>query len=121
MRSGRGASAVAPLASQERHGLHAVSGDVQMDGGIGVAESLLRQPDIAGTVFDQENVDRAASSGPGHDLPHFAAGNVDASSVAAVTAHWLSLCCGNLAFTSQKSLMLFTRLSNASSCTGLLR
>src|SRR6202011_5562044 len=29
-------------------------------------------------------------------------------------AHALCLCCGNLTFVSQKSLMLFTRLSNAS-------
>ena len=36
-------------------------------------------------------------------------------------AHPLHLCCGNLTLVSQKSLMLFTRLSNASSCTGLLR
>src|ERR1700683_2930337 len=36
-------------------------------------------------------------------------------------AHPPCLCCGNLTFVSQKSLMLFTRFSNASSCTGLLR
>ena len=35
--------------------------------------------------------------------------------------HALCLCRGNLALVSQKSLMLFTRLSNASNCTGLLR
>ncbi len=29
--------------------------------------------------------------------------------------------CGNLALVSQKSLMLFTRLSNAFNCTGLQR
>ena len=30
---------------------------VQMDGRIGVAERFLRQPDITGTVFDQENLE----------------------------------------------------------------
>jgi hypothetical protein len=36
-------------------------------------------------------------------------------------AYPLSCCCGNLALTSQNELMLCTRLSNASSSTGLLR
>ena len=35
--------------------------------------------------------------------------------------HPLCSCCGNLTLVSQKSLMLFTRLSNASNCTGLVR
>ena len=29
---------------------------MQTDGPVGVAEGFLRQPDIAGTVFDQENL-----------------------------------------------------------------
>jgi hypothetical protein len=36
-------------------------------------------------------------------------------------AHVLCHCRGNLTFVSQKSLMLFTRLSNSSSCTGFVR
>src|ERR1700678_1355650 len=36
-------------------------------------------------------------------------------------AHPPCLCCGSLTLVNQKSLMLFTRLSNASSCTGLVR
>jgi hypothetical protein len=34
---------------------------------------------------------------------------------------WFERCCGSEALSSQKSLMLFTRFSKASNCTGLLR
>ena len=62
-----------------------------------LVEHLAEQAGVAGVVFDQQNrFDR-------------------------FLAHPLCACCGNLAFVSQKSLMLFTRLSNASNCTGLLR
>src|ERR1700722_1738119 len=47
--------AVDPLVSQKGHGLHAVRSDMQVDGRVGVAEGFLRQPDIAGIVFDQQN------------------------------------------------------------------
>ena len=46
---------VLALVPQKGHGLDAVGGHVQMDGRVGVAEGFLRQPDIAGAVFDQEN------------------------------------------------------------------
>ena len=55
-----------PLAPQKGHGLHAVGGHVQMDGPIGIAEGFLRQPDIAGTVFDQENFYGHTVSSDGH-------------------------------------------------------
>ena len=55
MRSGRGAWTLVAFAPQEGHGLHAVGGHVQAHGLVGVAEGFLRQPDIAGTVFDQEH------------------------------------------------------------------
>jgi hypothetical protein len=41
--------------SQESHCRYAVGGDVQVDTRSGLAEGFLCQPDIAGTVFDQEN------------------------------------------------------------------
>ena len=44
-----------PFVPQKGHGLHAVGSHMQMDGHIGVAEGFLRQPDVTGTVFDQEN------------------------------------------------------------------
>jgi hypothetical protein len=47
---------VDPLVTQESHGLHAVDDHVQLDGLVGSAKGFLRQPDIAGTVFDQENL-----------------------------------------------------------------
>ena len=53
--------------------------------------------DVAGVVFDQENR---------FDCFH---------------GRQLCVGCGNLTLVSQKSLMLFTRLSNASNCTGLVR
>ncbi len=60
-------------------------------------EHLPEQPRVAGIVFDQEE-----------DLGRS-------------LAHASSACSGNLTFVSQKSLMLFTRASNSSSCTGLDR
>jgi hypothetical protein len=42
-------------ASQNGHGRDAVGSNVQMDIRIGIAEGFLRQSDITGTVFDQEN------------------------------------------------------------------
>ena len=47
---------VSSLVPQEGHGLHSVGSHVQVDGHVGIAEGFLRQPDIAGTVFDQENL-----------------------------------------------------------------
>src|ERR1700682_861113 len=61
---------VSPLVSQKRHGLYAVSSHVHTDGPVGVAENLLRQPDVTGAVFDQENLDRQTfSSACFHDFP----------------------------------------------------
>ena len=37
---------------------HAVTGYMQMDGLIGIAEGFLRQPDVSGAVFDEKNLDR---------------------------------------------------------------
>jgi hypothetical protein len=42
-----------PFAPQEGHCLHAIRSHVQTDVSIRVAESFLRQPDVAGTVFHQ--------------------------------------------------------------------
>jgi hypothetical protein len=58
------------------------------------AEHLAHQASVSGTVFDQEN---------------------------AGDCHQVLLCWGSSVLINQKSLMLFTRSSNASSCTGLLR
>jgi hypothetical protein len=40
---------------QKCHSLHAITGYVQTDALIGGAKGFLRQPDVTGTVFDQEN------------------------------------------------------------------
>src|SRR5680860_384773 len=47
---------VGPLSSHKSHGLHAVGSNMQLDGSIGSVEDFLGQPDITGTVFDQENI-----------------------------------------------------------------
>ena len=60
-------------------------------------EPLAEQTGVSGVVFDQEDrFDR-------------------------FLVHPLCVCCGNLTFVSQKSLMLFTKPSKASNCTGLQR
>jgi hypothetical protein len=41
------------LAPQEGHRLNSIGSHVQMDCLVGSAEHLLRQPDIAKTVFDE--------------------------------------------------------------------
>ena len=46
-----------PLATQKGHGLDAVERNMQMDRRAGFAKGFLRQPDVARTVFDQENLD----------------------------------------------------------------
>src|SRR5229473_4902463 len=56
---------VGPLMPEKGHGLHAVGGHVQMDRTIGIAEGFLRQPDITGTVFDQENLNGHTCSSDG--------------------------------------------------------
>src|SRR3981081_600469 len=48
---------VGPFVPQKGHGLHAVPSHVYMDSSVGVAEGLLRQPDVPGTVFHQKNID----------------------------------------------------------------
>src|SRR5579862_6147012 len=60
-------------------------------------EHLPKQTSVSGVVLDQEKQPKR--------LPN----------------HAFCLGCGNLTLVSQKSLMLFTKASNASSCTGLLR
>jgi len=58
-----------PFVLQESHRLHAVDDHVQLDGRVGFAKGFLRQPDIAGTVFDQENLyGHADFSDKTHDL-----------------------------------------------------
>ena len=47
---------VTPLTPQKGHGLHAVGSHMQKDGLVGIAEGFLRQPDVARTVFDQQNL-----------------------------------------------------------------
>jgi hypothetical protein len=49
---------VGALTPQKGHGLHAVCRHVQFDQAVGVAEGFLCQPDIAGTVVDQQNLYR---------------------------------------------------------------
>ena len=62
-----------------------------------LAQHLAEQQGVSGVIFDQEKLfDR-------------------------FLAHPLCSCGNSLTFVSQKSLMLFTRFSNASNCTGLLR
>ena len=46
---------VGAFVPQKGHGLHAVGSHVQADRPVGLAERFLRQPDVTGTVFDQEN------------------------------------------------------------------
>ena len=64
-----------------------------------LVEHLAEQARVSRVVLDQEN-------------------RLDAIALAHLAS---DACCGSLTLVSQKSLMLFTRLSNASSCTGLLR
>jgi hypothetical protein len=45
-----------PVAPQKGHGLRAVYCYMQTDGRVGIAEGLYCQPDIAETIFDQENI-----------------------------------------------------------------
>jgi hypothetical protein len=45
-----------PLTSQESYGVHAVARHMDTDGVVRDAERLLRQSDIAGTVFDQQDL-----------------------------------------------------------------
>src|SRR5450755_2150083 len=47
---------VDPFLPQKGHGFHTIGGDVQLNGRVGVVEGFLREPDIAGTVFDQEKL-----------------------------------------------------------------
>jgi hypothetical protein len=49
-------------APEERHRFHAVSRHVQMDLGIGGAERLPRQPNIPGTILNEENLEGRFSS-----------------------------------------------------------
>src|SRR5580704_3596042 len=66
---GAGSVNVDPLVPQESHGLHAVDDHVQLDGFVGFAKGFLRQPDIAGAVFDQENLyGHATFSDKSHDF-----------------------------------------------------
>ena len=68
-----------------------------------LVQHLAQQPGIAEVVLDEEKAG---------DLPEKAGD---------LLCHSLFLCCGSFTFVSQKSLMLLTRFSNASSCTGLVR
>ncbi len=47
---------VAPLPLQEGHGFHAIVRDVEPDEWIDIPESFLREAQVSGTVFDQENL-----------------------------------------------------------------
>src|SRR5713226_4611655 len=47
---------VGSLLPQKGHGLHTVGSDVQLNRHIGIAECLLRQPDITGAIFNLQNL-----------------------------------------------------------------
>jgi hypothetical protein len=51
---------VTSLFPQEGHGLDAIARDVEFDERIDIPKSFLREPQISGTVFDQENLQRHA-------------------------------------------------------------
>jgi hypothetical protein len=66
---GTGGMYVGAHVLQKCHSIHAVTSNVQMDGPIGIAEGFLRQPDVTGAVFDQQNFYRHTFSSDGlHDF-----------------------------------------------------
>src|SRR6476620_8595352 len=91
-----GGKDVWPLTPQKGHGLHAVCSHMQKDRLIGITKRFLRQPDVARTVFDQQNLyGHTASSNGSHDCLSCKARFPNSSPFR---------CCGSLTRVSQKSL-----------------
>ena len=64
-----GKTRVDPLAFQNGHGLYAIGSHLQMNRFVGSAKGFLSEPDVARTIFHQQNFyrDRACS----HRFHHF--------------------------------------------------